>query len=141
MNFGRTALLRYSANSNSDIAVDSTVNELAGFFGDGSRLRSIEKGAFRCCWRLPSIMIPSVVEVIGDEAFFACSSLREVRFETTSRLRLIGQLAFDECPDLQPVDVPSGATIFSTFTVLASIRHDDGSTRRRVRFATPPGRW
>ena len=59
------------------------------------RLRTICRGAFRCCISLVHISFSSTVAMIGDDAFSGCSSLEEVVL--TDGIRTIGQCAFSGC--------------------------------------------
>jgi hypothetical protein len=128
------------------VTVDSSVEEIgpgcfAGIstptvtFSEPSRLHTIGTGAFQRSAGFCSIVIPSCVEVIREQAFEACFSLQEVRFQTGSKLRLIEQEAFRDSAHLQPVDVPSRATIKGRYKVLARVRDVDGWRRTRVAFA------
>jgi hypothetical protein len=49
-------------------------------FGEGSRLRRLEKGCFMSAG-LTRVVIPASVEVIGEECFAGCESLGEVVYE------------------------------------------------------------
>jgi hypothetical protein len=145
-NFARTTLIRYGFLLDCDvITIDSTIEELGPgccttgamktlTFAEPSRLRIIGWQAFGFLQRLVSVVIPRTVEVIECEAFFGCSRLEHVQIERGSRLRLIEEEAFACDRALQPVDVPSAAKIEGHFKVLARIRDEDGSQRRRVKF-------
>jgi hypothetical protein len=145
MNYARTSLIRYCDDSEDDITLDSTVEEL-GYgcclgmemrtftFAEPSRLRIIGERAFDECQNLSLIVIPASVEEIGDMAFHSCHALQEVRFATGSRLQLIGPASFLGCGLLQPVDVPACATNQGNFTVLATVYDVDGAERKRVEF-------
>jgi hypothetical protein len=63
--------------------------------------------------------------------------LQEVQIATGSQLQLIEQEAFDSGVYLQPVDVPSAATIRGRYDVMASVYDQDGSARTRVQFPKP----
>jgi hypothetical protein len=71
--------------------------------------RPICESAFLACGSLGSIVIPSSVEILGDGCFRALegSSLREVSFESPSRLRRIGGSAFWGCSRLRSLSLPS----------------------------------
>jgi hypothetical protein len=151
MNRASTTLIWHAESSGRwpvpSVAVDAAIEEIGpGCFSDHftptitflepSRLRSIGKRAFENCLAFCFLVIPSSVEVIGERAFDHCHSLQEVRFKTGSRLQLIEQSAFTNCAYLQPVDVPSRATIQGRYKVLARVRDVDGSRRTRVEFVT-----
>lgn len=63
-------------------------------FASGSRLKSIEYGAFRFCWNLKEIEIPANVEVLGEECFMECTSLSHITFTNESVLKKIQPWTF-----------------------------------------------
>jgi hypothetical protein len=73
-------------------------------------LKRIEKSPFQESG-LVSICIPKSVEIIGGSGFYECPKLREVTFEPGSRLRKIGPNAFNRCPLLFKVCVPTDTAI------------------------------
>ena len=81
--------------------VDSKL--VAVSFEQGSKLKTIEKGAFFYS-ALTSIEIPASVETIGEHAIAACSSLSTITFEKGSKLKTIGSDAFFSCTNLKTFD-------------------------------------
>jgi hypothetical protein len=75
-------------------------------FEADSKLREIAGRSFRDCSALPSIYIPSSVEVLGEASFSRCEALAELRFEPGSQLRRIEALVFDECSSLTSIFLP-----------------------------------
>jgi hypothetical protein len=147
MNFKRSSVILYGRKSDRDVTIDSTVQELGPCsfcgvrmktvtFSRPWRLRTIGESAFGKCESLAMIVIPGSVEVIGGWAFAGCWALQEVRFGRASQLQRIKTGAFDHCPWLQPMDVPSRAKIGGDFTLLAHVSGEDGSNRVRVQFVT-----
>ena len=59
---------------------------------------------------MKQISIPSSVKSIGEYAFFACTSLKNVLFENPSQLTSIGNHAFDKCSSMDHLDIPSTVT-------------------------------
>ncbi|MBO4451216.1 MAG: leucine-rich repeat domain-containing protein [Bacteroidaceae bacterium] len=83
---------------------------------------NIERGAFSVSG-LTSIIIPSSVTSIGNTAFFACRSLKSVQFAEGSKLTSIGDMAFYNNEQLEPVTLPAsvkevGKDIFGTYKSL-----------------------
>lgn len=83
-------------------------NELKFFTGIKSTY-----GMFEGCEMLESVTIPMNVENIGDEAFFGCSALREVKIES-KKIRSIGYKAFMDCTSLKHIDLPESLESISS---------------------------
>jgi hypothetical protein len=83
-------------------------NELKFFTGIKSTY-----SMFEGCEMLESVTIPMNVENIGDEAFFGCSALREVKIES-KKIRLIGYKAFMDCTSLKHIDLPESLETISS---------------------------
>lgn len=58
--------------------------------GYDTHYEHINYGAFTDCTALKSIEIPASVEIIGVSAFFNCTQLQVVSFESNSKLKEIG---------------------------------------------------
>ena len=58
----------------------------------------IGKGTFKECTALASVVIPSSVTEIRDEAFQSCSALNSVTYEGTPQVKTIGGGAFQNVP-------------------------------------------
>jgi hypothetical protein len=57
------------------------------------------------------VEIPDTVEVLDSQSFSHCSSIREVRFGSDSKLNCIRGCAFEGCTNLQSIAIPSLVTI------------------------------
>ena len=82
--------------------------------------------AFQNCLDLTSVEFPSILQTIGYEAFWYCSSLTSVTFGVNSQLTSIGSDAFRGCSRLTSIDIPSrvttiGSSAFSYCSSLTSI--------------------
>ena len=102
-------------------------------FEAGSALRQIGESAFAYCTKLPEIVLPEGVEIIGVRAFDGdsrlseiaipasvtaigayafnlCNGLKSVQFASglNSRLKTIGESAFYECYRLTQIAIPEG---------------------------------
>ena len=75
-------------------------------FGKGCRY--IVNSAFKDCYSLQSVSIPSSVTYIGSDAFQNCYSLQSVSIP--SSVTYIGYDAFQNCYSLQSVSIPSSVT-------------------------------
>ena len=51
----------------------------------GTRVKTIEKDAFRGCRLLKSVVVPNSVEAIGEDAFMNCKGLKELRLTERSK--------------------------------------------------------
>ena len=63
----------------------------------GSRLRTIDEGAFVRCSSLEEFKLPQdsgVLNLINDEAFYLCENLKAFELPENTKLRTIGQRAF-----------------------------------------------
>lgn len=66
---------------------------------------NVEAAAFRDCYSLEKINIPSGVSSIGDSAFENCKSLKEVSIPDS--VLYIGEQAFSGCSSLFSIIIPS----------------------------------
>lgn len=87
-------------------------------FAEGSQLTYIGNYAFECCTSLTSIEIPSGVTYIGNGAFdsdeHSPMRLVNVFFNEDSELTYIGEYAFDHCPRLTSIYIPTNVTYIGT---------------------------
>lgn len=65
----------------------------------------IQANAFAGNTTMESIVIPSTVAVIGDKAFYGCTSLKTVDFAENANLITIGSQTFDGCLNLTSVNL------------------------------------
>lgn len=88
----------------------ASVIDLTKIFA-GKTIVSIGYSAFNSRQMLQKIVIPASVASIGDYAFYNCSSLTEVLFETgESALASLGVRAFGSCNNLGSIKIPGGVT-------------------------------
>ena len=78
-----------------------------------SSVTFIEDHAFHTCYALSSITIPSGVTNIYDYTFYYCSSLRNIAIP--SSVIGIWSYVFGNCYDLSNITVPSGVIFIGTF--------------------------
>jgi hypothetical protein len=113
------------------------------FEGDASRFCIFESflvdfshGCLFCCFGSPvSIVIPSSITVIGDEAFSG-SKIESVTFESGSQMKLIGVRTFSRC-SLRSILLPAsvlvlGAACFLCCSRLDSVVFEDDSHLMRI---------
>ena len=74
-----------------------------------SSVKSIGENAFAACTTLESVSIPTDVTSIGGAAFSNCTSLKSVYIKG-SGLRSLGDGAFAGCTSLKSVHIPAGLT-------------------------------
>lgn len=66
--------------------------------------------AFMGCYNVENIKLAASIEKINNDAFYNCSALKNIEFETGSKLKEIGQGAFYDCSSLISFDLPSTLT-------------------------------
>jgi hypothetical protein len=76
-------------------------------FGDVSKVRLIDAGAFDNCNDLKSICIPSSVQGLAERAFSYCRHLHSVAFAPNSDLRWLDGGVFSSCVSLKSLCVPA----------------------------------
>jgi hypothetical protein len=84
-----------------------------------------------------SVEIPADIEVIGPSAFEKSWRITDIRFESGTKLREIGQAAFTECSELKSFHVPSSVeTIadrcFEKCSRMTRITFEDSSKLRKI---------
>lgn len=80
-----------------------------------SNIRLIANNAFESNTGLEKIVVPEGVEIIGDDAFWQCSSLHQVSLPQTS-LKSLGKEAFRDCSSLQEISLPEGIDEIRSWT-------------------------
>ena len=93
----------------------------AGRIPDGVKI--IGEESFAGIEKLEKIIIPSSVETIGIGAFMNCKSLKNVVFETNSKLLNIKNNAFSGCHSLSKITIPASVkSILDSFTYCQSLK-------------------
>ena len=78
-------------------------------------IKGIKAEALKNNKTVEKITIPKSYEVIGNQAFLGCSSLKEVVFEADSQLKKIGIAAFDKCKELDTFTLSNSLTEIGGF--------------------------
>lgn len=73
-------------------------------FESGSKLKKISDGAFYNDGKLPTIVLPSTVQTIGNDVFRGCKNLKN--FSLSSKVT-VGNNAFYYCSNLVSVSMPN----------------------------------
>lgn len=81
----------------------------------------LERVAFRYCWELTSIQLPSTLRTIGDNAFYRCELLEEI--EIPEGVTELGDRAFRGCIALSKVTLPSSISKISHYTFMECDEH------------------
>ena len=135
----------------------SKLAEINGYLNSGQYSDYSISGAFMGCSALTSITIPASVETIDGGAFYGCTSLKEVKFEEGSNLKILKAYAsynvfdynnhagkrwhtagaFENCSSLKSFTVPSGVTeidgpIFKNCSSLTEVSFEQGSKLQRI---------
>lgn len=82
----------------------------------------IINSAFFCDIGINSVIIPSSVRSIGEQAFYSCRKLKSVIF--MEGVEIIGASAFASCPSLEAIILPESLTYLGdgAFSVCSSLR-------------------
>lgn len=99
-----------SVNTIGSGAFSGCENLITVTFGENSTLTAINKHTFENCYSLSSITIPAQVESIGAFAFAGTqarpSALENIVFATGSKLKTVGNNAFQYCVNLNSITLP-----------------------------------
>ena len=71
-------------------------------------------GAFQSLYKLTSVELQHGLQIIGNDAFFGCISLRNIKVPST--VDVIGERAFRQCRSLVELDLPEGIILIPTGT-------------------------
>jgi hypothetical protein len=91
-----------------------------------------------CCSGDPSeVIIPASIQFVNRDAFYRRKSLQTVVFSNGSHLRVVGDWAFRECPDLRSICIPKFVEIlsnscFASCSHLSSVQFDADSKLVRI---------
>ena len=83
-------------------------SRLEGEYSIRKGVKVIGNSAFWLCSSLTNINIPNSVTNIGDEAFLSCESLTSINIPNS--VTNIGSLAFDGCNSLTSINIPNNMT-------------------------------
>lgn len=75
-----------------------------------SRFTIIGSNAFEDNKTMEVVVIPKTVTKIETQAFVRCKNLKQVVFEKGSKLKTIGEAAFDMCENLKEIQMPDSVT-------------------------------
>ena len=81
--------------------------------GEKSRIKLIDRHAFRGCTALQSVILPDSLTEIMYAAFYHCTSLQSVTFHEA--LTTIEAFAFGECDALQSATLPNSLTTLGDY--------------------------
>ena len=96
-----------------------------------------EESSFAYCIGLDAVTIPKQVTEIKEMAFLCCSNIKEVNFESESRLKVIGRQAFDRCISLEKINIPDnvehiGVNAFAECKSLVEVDIADSSNLEHI---------
>lgn len=94
---GDNAVITGYTGTEKDVIVPDTI--------DGHKITGIDEFAFFMNYGITSITLPESVESIGDYAFFHCTMLRDVTFQSDT-LSFIGTSAFEGCKYISEITLP-----------------------------------
>ena len=64
--------------------------------------------------KIKSVILPSSITSLGQQAFYGCTSLIEVSLELSSMMTIISTKSFAECTALTSVKLPDAITTIAT---------------------------
>lgn len=82
-------------------------------FSTKTCIESFNERCFSACMSLISIVIPTSLISISKEAFFNCTKLKHVIFQSNSKLRIIGPRAFCSC-SIVKISIPKSTLRIQT---------------------------
>ena len=85
-------------------------------FGENSKLKNVDYGAFMDCTSLTSINLPSSVQLISMYAFKNCTSLSNIKIPDSVTSILDG--AFQTCTSLKSINIPKNVYRIGNFAFL-----------------------
>ena len=93
---------------------------------DDLPVRKIKSTGFISASSITSVYIPKNIESIDSSAFTSCSGLTSVTYEANSKLRIIGDSAFNNCTSLVSFTMPDsvtklGSSVFTSCSKLESL--------------------
>ncbi len=108
----KTAIVTYRGSSSSsytnEYTGDIVIPPVVSYNYEEYTVTSIGSCAFRDCWKLTSVTIPSSVTSIGSEAFRGCTVLTSVIIPNS--VTSIGEYAFYECVSLTSLTIGNSVT-------------------------------
>lgn len=79
----------------------------------GNNVTAVGKAAFRYCYNLETITIPTTVTNVDEYAFQNCQSLNFISIP--NGITSFGQYTFSYCRNLQSISIPNSVSYFSTY--------------------------
>ncbi|MBQ8772552.1 MAG: leucine-rich repeat protein, partial [Clostridia bacterium] len=84
---------------------------------DGKQVTGIDSHALQNYEKLRSVIIPSAITYIGENAFKDCTSLERVIFQSATEIKSIGRGAFKGCISLTKVSYPRTQENWNKITI------------------------
>ena len=92
-------------------------------FGENSKLKNVDYGAFMDCTSLTNINLPSSVQLISMYAFKNCTSLSNIKIPDSVTSILDG--AFQTCTSLKSINIPKNVYRIGNFAFLGCTSLDN----------------
>ena len=98
---------------------------------DGIIVRELDRNFFLNCKELQTVVLSDCIEVLGEQVFYNCDALTEVRFG--KNLKTIAPRAFINCVSLTSITIPDtvetiGLRAFNSCTALTDVTLGRGIT-------------
>ncbi|MCR5680737.1 MAG: leucine-rich repeat protein [Prevotella sp.] len=78
-----------------------------------STIKAIGTQAFAGCYALNEIVIPKNTETLGNEMFLRCSNLKNVIFDDSSKIELLPANLLMGCKAIETIDLPTSLKTFA----------------------------
>ncbi len=103
-------------------------------FGENSKLKDVDYGAFMDCTSLTSINLPSSVQLISMYAFKNCTSLSNIKIPDSVTSILDG--AFQTCTSLKSINIPKNVYRIGNFAFLGCTSLDNVYITNNTKIST-----
>ena len=81
---------------------------------EGKPVTAVANSGFINNTKIKSVILPSSITSLGQQAFYGCTSLIEVSLELSSMMTIISTKSFAECTALTSVKLPDAITTIAT---------------------------
>lgn len=83
-------------------------------------LKYISNEAFKFCYNLKTVTLPNTVESLGNACFGSCTSLQSISIPNS--VKDMRWSTFDRCTSLKTVTIGCGVDTMETYSVLGVVR-------------------
>lgn len=95
------------------IGEDTVVNVPSVY--DGKPVIKIKDATFAKNEKITKVIIPSSIQMLGNNVFSNCTALQEIEFEENSQLAKIPNNAFYKCTSLKEITIPDSVRVIGDY--------------------------